>query len=419
MKFQSLVDVYEKLEKTSSGNTMQTILSEFFKKVPADEIGLVAYLTLGSLASEFEGVVLGMAEKTVLKAISLAGGIDSNKVRMLMKEKGDAGLVAEEVMKKKPRTLIPVGMLSIEELFKGLHKIAEAGGGGSQELKVQILAKMLQKCSSSGAKYLMRIALGTLRMGVGDMTVLNSLAIAFTGEKKNKEFLETAYNICPDVGVIAEKIAKNGLAGVKRVSVKVGRPIKMMMAQRVKELEEITKKIPGEITVEAKYDGERIQAHKNSKGDVKLFSRRMEEVTDQFPDLVEYLKKAVRGKEFIIEGEIIAVGKKEEPLPFQVLMQRRRKYDIEEYIKKVPIHYKVFDLLYLNGKSYLNEAYFKRTEKLASIIHENKEVHPAEQIVTSSLGEMQEFFEKMLADGYEGVIVKSRADDSVYQAGVR
>lgn len=419
MDFQKLVEVYEQLEETTLGNKMREILSEFFKKVPVEEMGVVSYLTLGQIASEYEGVVLGMAEKTAMKAISLAGGVDSSKVREILKKKGDAGLAAEEVMKAKPRTLVPLGKLTIQELFKGLHKIATLEGAGSIESKVQTLAQMLQRCSPKGAKYLVRIALGTLRMGVGEMTVLDSLAIAFTGEKKNKELIEQAYNICPDVGVIAETIAGKGLKGMKKIGVHVGRPIKMMMAQRVKKLEEIKEKIPGVLTVEAKYDGERIQAHRDKKGRICLFSRRLENITSQFPDLVKYLEKAISQKEFVVEGEVIAVGPKGEPLPFQVLMQRRRKYNIEEYVQKIPIKYKVFDLLFLNGQSLIGVPYYKRVEKLEKILHKNKEVVLTERIVTESLGELNDFFKKMLAEGYEGVIVKSRAEDSVYQAGTR
>lgn len=414
MNFQKLVEVYEELEQTSSGNKMREILAEFFKKVSPEEIRVIAYLTLGQIASEYEPVVLGMAEKSVLKALAMAGGTENSKVTKLMKEKGDVGLVAEEVLKKKPRTLVPVGELNVPELFENLRKIAESSGAGSQELKTKILAQLLQKTSPKGAKYICRIALGTLRLGVGDMTVLDALAIAFTGEK-NKEPLEQAYNICPDVGVIAETMAKSGLKGIAHIGVHVGRPIKMMLAQRVKEQSEIVKKIPGQFTVEAKYDGERIQAHK-TKGKISLFSRRLDNITEQFPDLVEYLERAIRNKEYVIEGEVIAV-KGDKPLPFQTLMQRRRKYEVEKYVKEIPVKLKVFDLLYLDGKSYMDKPYREREEKLIQIIHPNQEVVLTERRVTDDLKELDKFFKQMLKEGYEGVIVKSHSGE--YQAGTR
>jgi len=251
------------------------------------------------------------------------------------------------------------------------------------------------------------------------MAVLDALAMTFTNDKKNKKILETAYNICPDVGIIAETLAKKGLKAIEKIEIHVGIPIRMMLGQRVKSLEEAQEKIPGKVTVEAKYDGERIQAHKDKDGKIHLFSRRLDNITDQFPDLVEYLLKAIKEKEFIVEGEVIAVDQEGKPQPFQVLMQRRRKHDIEEYVKKIPINFKVFELLYLNGKPYLNEPYYKRSEKIESILHKNKEVQATERILTDDVNEIDKFFQKMLKSGYEGIFIKSRAEDSVYQAGVR
>ena len=262
MDFEELVQVYEQLEKISSGNEIREILADFFKKVSKDDLKIVTYLTLGRISPEYDSVVLGMADKSVLKALASASGIEIGKVNKLMQDLGDVGLAAEKVLQKKPRTLVPVGRLTIHELFEKLEKISQVTGTGSQDQKSNILISLLQKTSSLGAKYVCRIVLGTLRMGVAEMTVLDSLAIAFTGDKQNKEVLEQAYNLCPDVGEIAEIIGKKGLKGMEKVEIKVGRPIKMMLAQRVQELEEVSEKISGELTVEAKYDGERIQVKK-------------------------------------------------------------------------------------------------------------------------------------------------------------
>ncbi len=417
MDFEKLVNVFEELEKTSSGNAMREILANFFKEVDKDELATVCYLLLGQIASEYENVVLGLADKSLLKSIAAAGGTDLPRVKKLMQQKGDAGLTAEEVLKRKPRTLVPVGKLTVGELFKSLHKIAETSGTGSQEQKSHLLVSLLQKASPKGAKYVSRITLGTLRLGAGDMTLLDALAIAYTGDKKNKESLEKAYNLCPDVGVLAETLARKGLDGVKKIEIRVGRPIKMMLAQRVKKSEEISEKIPGQFTVEAKYDGERVQVHKDKKGKITLFSRQLEEITHQFPDLVKELEKDVWGNDYIIEGEIIAIGKEGRPLPFQTLMQRRRKYDVEKFAREIPVQVKLFDLLYHNGKSFLGENYLQREEKLISLFHPSRHVTLTERMVTDSLAEMQDFFEKMLKAGYEGVIVKSHQGE--YQAGTR
>lgn len=419
MDFQKLAELYEELEKTSSGNAMREILAKFFKSVPEDDIAVISYLTLGQIASDYENVVLGMAEKSVLKAIGVAGAADSSKVNKIMQEVGDVGLTAERILQKKPFTLVPLGKLTVKELFSTLHKIGESGGSGSQDQKQNLLAGMLQKSSPLGAKYIARVALGTLRMGVGDMTVLDALSITFTGDKEAKEKLEKAYNICPDLGLIAETIAKGGIKAIEKIDVHVGRPIKMMLAQRVEELEQLPDKIPPPWTVEAKYDGERVQAHKSKKGKITLFSRRLENISEQFPDIIKYLEKYIDAEEFVMEGECLAVDKKGHPLPFQTLMQRKRKTDIDEYIKKVPVTLNVFDLLYLDGKSLLHQPYYKRSEQLGKILKKNYFIVPTEKILTSDIEELNDFFHEMLDSGYEGVIVKSRAEDSEYQAGTR
>jgi len=417
MDFQKLADLYEELDQTSSGNKMREILADFFKKVPEEDIAVISYLTLGQIASEYEGVVLGLAEKSALKAIAKAAGLDEIKVKKTMQEAGDAGLTAEKLLQKKPLTLVPVGKLTVKELFEKLHKITKTIGVGSQEEKVNILVNLLQKSSPKGAKYIIRIALGTLRMGAGDMTVLDALAIAYTGDKKNKELLEKAYNICPDVGIIAETLAKKGLKGIEKIDVHVGRPIKMMLAQRVEALDEVHEKIPGKLGVEAKYDGERIQAHKTKEGKITLFSRRMDTITEQYPDVVQYLQEQISAKEFVVEGEVIAIDKEGKSLHFQVLMQRKRKTDIEEYVKKVPVQLKLFDLLHYNEKSFLHESYEKRTEQLAKIVNKGKHLTLADKIVTDDVQEVEKFFQKMLKEKQEGVMIKGM--DSEYQAGTR
>ncbi|MBI2668841.1 ATP-dependent DNA ligase [Candidatus Woesearchaeota archaeon] len=417
MDFQKLVDLYGELEKTASGNKMREILSDFFKNVPAEDIAVISYLTLGQIASGFDDVVMGMAEKSVTKAIAMASGTDAAKVQKILHETGDIGLTAEKVLQKKPQTLVPLGKLTVHELFEKLHTIAGASGTGSQEQKMGILSGLLQKTSATGAKYICRIVLGTLRMGVGEMTVLDSLAIAYTGSKEAKEALEKAYNICPDVGIISETLVKQGLKGIEKIDVHVGRPIQMMLAQRVDELHELEDKIPGKWQVEGKYDGERVQAHKDKKGEIMLFSRRLENITEQFPDLVADLQKYIEAKEFVIEGEIIAVDAKGKQLAFQTLMQRRRKYDVEEYIKKVPVQLKLFDVLYLNGKAWLHVPLEKRAEQMEKFLTKNKTIVLTDRIVTDDVEEANAFFHTMLKQGYEGIMIKSLASE--YQAGTR
>src|SRR3989344_3826821 len=254
-------------------------------------------------------------------------------------------------------------------------------------------------------------------MGVGDMTVLDALAIAYTGEKSNKDILERAYNICPDAGIIAETLVEKGLKGLEKIDIHVGRPIKMMLAQRVENIEEVPEKMKGKIVVEGKYDGERVQAHKDKKGKINLFSRNLENITLQFPDLVNLLSERIDAKEFVIVGEAIAIDEKGHPLPFQTLMQRRRKYDIQEFSEKIPIQIKLFDMLFCNGKSMLHEAHEQRLHLLEKIVQKNKQVTIADYIITENIAEMDEFFQEMLKKGYEGIMMKVQSGE--YQAGTR
>ncbi|MEM4282720.1 MAG: ATP-dependent DNA ligase [Candidatus Woesearchaeota archaeon] len=416
--FSKLVDVYEALEKITSGNAMRAILAELFKKVPRDEIDMVAYLTLGKIASDYEEIVLGMAEKMVLKTIALSAGESEKKVHELYKKKGDIGLVAEELSGAGQTPLVAKKALTIRSVFEGLHKIAAATGTGSQEAKMNILLGLLRNASPKEAKYIVRIVLGTLRLGVGDMTVLDSLAIAFTGTKANKALLEHAYNICPDVGIIAKTIATKGLAGIKKIGVVVGRPIQMMLSQRIKTLEEVQKHMPWPVAVEEKYDGERIQVHKDGSK-VTLYSRRLENITSQFPDIVEAILRTVSAKSCVIEGEACPIDDKGNLLPFQVLMQRRRKYEIEKYVKKIPVTLFLFDILYLNGRSLINESYPNRYKELTSVVKPSKAIQFANRSLCYDIDCIENLFQKVLEHGGEGVMIKSTAQEAVYQAGTR
>ncbi|MCX6709445.1 MAG: ATP-dependent DNA ligase, partial [Candidatus Woesearchaeota archaeon] len=332
-------------------------------------------------------------------------------------------LVAQELSLKKENKLssylkTEVKELSVKEVFNSLLKISGTGGKGSQEGKIQIISSMLQRSSDNEAKYIVRLCLGTLRLGVASMTILDALSIAFTGSKEGKEILESAYNISNDIGLIAKKISEEGIAGVKKIGISVGSPIKMMLAQRAESLEVIQEKMPGTLAAEEKYDGERMQVHKH-KGKITIYSRRLENITEQYPDIAESVRKGINADEFIIEGEGVAVDEKGKLLPFQTVMQRKRKYDIEEYTKKIPVCLFVFDVLYLEGKSLMQNPYPERRKAIEGIIQEDERIALARRIVSDNPDEIEEFFQQSLERGCEGIIAKSCADNSVYRAGGR
>ncbi len=424
MKFSRLVEVFEKLEKTSSRNMMINLLAELFKEATLENIDKICYFVLGEIAAGYEDVQLGIGNELAKSAIALAANVDKSKVEEEMRRIGDLGDVAYGLLKDEKRKFEEFFTFrdspSVEDVHEGLMKIAAASGSGSQEVKEKTLAAMLVGAGPEERKYLMRLATGEMRLGVGDITMLDALAKAFLGSKKERSFLDHAYNVCSDLGYVAKTLIKNGLKRVKRIRIALTRPIRPMLAQRVSKMSEIMEKIGSKVVaVEEKYDGERIQAHKDGSK-VKLFSRRLTDVTSQFPETVENLSRHIKAEKAILDGEIVAFDfNKDEYYPFQKLMQRRRKYRVEEYVEKIPVKYMLFDVLYVDGKSYLRKSYPERRKKLAEIAKNRKDIGVTHCIASSELEEIDEFFQNCLKRGLEGIVCKSCANSSYYRAGAR
>ncbi|MCX7589488.1 MAG: ATP-dependent DNA ligase [bacterium] len=410
-KFKELANLFNELEKTSSSLVMIDILANFFQKVSAEEAKLTAYLLKGKITPDYLGGEFGLAQKLVIRAIARAYNLSIEEVEKNFYKKGDLGNVAEELSNKKDSEL------TIIEVFKQLKQIVDSSGEGSQEQKINILSDLLKKSSFLEAKYIIRIVLGVLRLGVGDMTFLYGLSKFLVGSKKAKKTLEHAYNIFSDLGEVCYEALKYGLKKLEQAEPVVGIPTRMMLAQRINNLQEIKNHILGNVFVEYKYDGERIQAH-IQKDKIELFSRKHENITHQFPDLIENLKKAFTGKNAIIEGEVVAINKKNNTLEnFQILMTRRRKYDIDKYIKEVPIKYFIFDILYINNKSLIYKKLIDRKKEIYNNFQENNEINFAKCIITSDIEEIEAFFDKAIENGAEGIMIKDA--ESIYQAGIR
>jgi len=408
VQFKTIASTFEKLEQTRSGNALRTILSQLFKQATNKEIALLAYFSLGDITSKYDSTVIGMADKMVVKAIAKATSIDKKTILEQLKKHGDIGKTAEEFIGKKTRSV------TLHDVHATLMTLAHTHGANSQEKKISLLATLFNKTSPKESRYIARMVVGKLRLGIADMTVLDALSITFTGGKEKKKTIEAAYNICPDVGIIAHTLATKGLKGITTIDIQIGRPIQMMLAQRVKNLVELQKRIPGIIVAEEKYDGERVQAHK-SKNTITLFSRRLDTITHQFPDIVTALKK-VKG-DWIIEGEICAVDTKGNVLPFQILMQRRRKHKIEEYAQKIPVCMFVFEILLLNKKSYREQPYHKRMDVLKKLIPKTKQLNLAGKVISRDLKKITAFFNEKINAGGEGIMCKKY--DGLYHAGTR
>jgi len=420
MLFETLCEYYDRLEKLSGKIEMTKVLVDLFIKADPDEIDKIVYLTTGELWPEYLGQPeLGVAERLLLRAISKATGVPLERLEKMLKTLGDIGKVAERAVSMKRTQALLVTPLTVNEVYEKLVKIAHATGEGSQDLKLRILVGLLVSAKPLEARYLARIIEGQLRLGVGEMLILDALAEAFLRVKNGREIIERAYNKVPDLGYIAKIAAKEGIEGLTKLKIEPGRPIRPMLAERLSDPAEILRKLGGEAAAEWKYDGERCQIHK--KGDkVWLFSRRLEDITSQYPDVVEYTKKYVKADECIIEGEIVAIDPETgEMRPFQELMRRKRKYDIHKIMEEIPVKVFLFDLIYLNGEEFLDKPYLERRKKLEEILVPNDKMLLSHMKIVKSLEELERFFLEAIEAGCEGLVVKSLRDDSIYQAGAR
>ncbi|MDH5815941.1 MAG: ATP-dependent DNA ligase [Candidatus Nezhaarchaeota archaeon] len=428
MEYSILATFYEKIELTTKRLEMTDLLVALFKKTPLNIIDKVVYLTQGRLYPEYIGIELGVAEKLALRALSMVTGLSVEELEAELKRAGDIGIVAERALsRKKVKSLLDfVGpaqaharKLMVEEVYSTLDKVARATGEGAQDTKISLIASLLRHASPKEAKYLMRTITGRLRLGIADMTILDALAIAFCGGKDARPLVERAYNLSSDLGHVARVVAENGLEGLKHFKITIGRPIRPMLAERLTTAEEILEKLGGKCVAEYKYDGERVQAHK-SKSNVILFSRRLENITHHYPDACEIIRNHVKAEEAIVEAECVAIDPDTgEMRPFQELMHRRRKYGIEEAMKEYPVSLFFFDCLYVDGQDLTNQPYPKRREALMRILEPGERAMLATYRIIDSIDELERFFEEAISEGCEGLVCKSLAPDSIYQAGAR
>ncbi|MGQ9542635.1 MAG: ATP-dependent DNA ligase [Candidatus Bathyarchaeia archaeon] len=420
MKYSVLVDVYEKVEATTKRLEMRDLLAELFQKTPKDVIEMIVYLTQGKLYPDYVGVELGMAEKLIIRAISLASGKDDKTVEAIYKATGDLGEAVEKSLTKKMQQTLTRSPLTVEEVYRSFDRIARSTGQGSVEAKVRLLCSLLNDATPKEAKYIVRMALGKLRLGVADMTILEGLSLAYLGDVEGKKHLERAYNLSSDLGLIARTVAHSGLDGILKLKVKVGRPIRPMLAERLSDPVEILEKLGGKAAAEYKYDGLRVQAHIAPKL-TALFSRRLENITEQFPDVAKHIRESLKVDEAILEGECVAVDPNTgDMLPFQMVSQRRgRKYDVERMMEEVPVKVFLFDLLYIDGLDYTLKPYPERREMLTKIIQSSEYVGISGQLVTENPQEIGQYMEKAISEGCEGLMLKSVGPESIYQAGAR
>jgi DNA ligase-1 len=419
LEYAVISDAYEKIGATTKRLEITDLLVELLKKTPGEVIDKVAYLTQGKIYPDFVSIEIGVAEKLAVKALVKVSGRREAEVEEDLKKSGDIGETTERFVAKKKQVTFFQQPLTVQKVYETFDKMAKASGSGAVDLKVSLLAGLLAAASPREAKYVMRTVTGNLRLGIADMTVLDALAIAFGGGKEARDDIERAYNISSDLGRVAKTVVERGIEGIKRFKVSVDEPIRPMLAERLSSPEEILEKLGGKCIAEYKYDGERLQAHK-SGNTVTLYSRRLEDISGQYPDAIGLFKKNVKAKEAILECECVAVDVDTgEMRPFQELMHRRRKYGIEKAIEDYPVSLFMFEALYVDGKDLTLKPYPLRRKTLVKIIEEGDRVKLAHNIIAFDAEELEKFFLKAIEDGCEGLVCKSIAKDSVYQAGAR
>ena len=417
MKFSIISDAFQQMEATTKRLELTDILVKLIQEIPEDVIAKAIYLIQGKLRPNFEGVELGIAEKLVMRAMSKSSGIPLKKIEDDYNKGGDLGQTAENILQQKIQTTFASEVITLEKVYDTLFKISKLEGKGSQEMKMKYVSSMLNDATPQESKFILKILLGTLRLGIAENTVMDALAIAFTGKKENREIIENAYNVSSDLGKVAEVISTGGVEEIEKFQIKLFSPIRPMLADRIKSGEETVEKFQEKFAAEYKLDGERAQIHKQ-KDKIEIFSRSLEIITSYYPDIVEKISKLIISEDVILEAEVVAMNSNSgDFLPFQELMHRRRKYEIEEAVTKYPITVNFFDVLFSEGKNCMDMRYEERRELLEKIIKQDDFARLIPMSIIESKEQVLEVLENSINSGCEGLMLKHL--DSTYQAGIR
>jgi DNA ligase-1 len=411
MRFSEFARSLESLEKTSSRLQMYELLGALFERADEEEVALLAYLLEGRLLPAFEGVETGMGERTVALSIAAATKLSPEEVATASNRLGDLGLVAEELIpcSKRPK-------LSLTAVYQALLKLARTGGRGSTEEKQKQLTALLRQATPIEGRYLVRLTLGRLRMGVAAPTIIEAVARREDDTKQARRIIDRAYNICSDLGLVLSTLTKAGLAALEKFKVRVGSPVRPMLAERLPSAGKIIQKI-GTCEVEAKLDGFRCQVHLKG-GKVEVFSRNLERTTGMFPDIASALRTEFKARSAILDGEALAMNiETGEFHPFQVTVQRKRKQRIDEMAEELPLYLVAFDLLYVDGRDLTHQGYTARRAELARRIKGGGRLQLSDSRRVETAEQLQSFFDVSLERGHEGVVAKRL--DSGYEPGAR
>ncbi|MBV9601790.1 MAG: ATP-dependent DNA ligase [Chloroflexi bacterium] len=419
LAFRTLAEAFEQLEHTSSRKQLTTILADLLRQVDADAISEVAYLLQGRVAPLYEPIEFGLGERSIEKAVAEAFAIDPAEVRRHYARVGDLGLVVGELAAASPRT----SDRSVRDVFAQLRGIADISGAGSGERKLAVLRALLGDLDPISAKHLVRIPLGNSRLGVGDATVLAAINEArLSGLKADQVVLEDAYNRTSDLGLLGATLWTEGLDGVRKLQVTVGRPIRPQLAERLPDVPSLLDKLGGRAHAQSKFDGIRVQLHLDRgqpEGEqVRLFSRSLESMTSMFPELVDGVLQQVQAQTAILDSEALAFNPaSEEFLPFQETTRRRRKHGVGDLATELPLKAMVFDVMYRDGQALLDRPLLDRIQLLTEMVRGTDVLQPEAGVIVDDPERLDEMFADALERGLEGLVVKRV--DSPYQAGAR
>ncbi len=437
MTYGKFCDYLERLNQTSKRLEITAILAELIDELTPEETEQAIFLSLGYLNPPYDQIRFNMADKMVVRSLELCYGLKSNNVEKLYSELGDLGDTAMNLALKtaKDRTEPKATVLQIRQK---LLELAQDEGAGSQDRKIAKLADLLTTLSPQAVKFTVRIVLGTTRLGFTEQTIIDALSKIIAHDKSASREIEEVYNLHPNIGLIAKIIKEKGLKGIKAIDLETGVPVLSQKAQRLSDPKEILEKMAGQAWLEYKLDGTRVQLHLDRKKRaldntldqnalfdfnrekilVKTFTRNLEENTYQFPDIVKSALAQLKADSVILDGEAIGFDPvTEKYIPFQDMMQRKRKHNVGEYAKQIPLKYVVFDMLYLDGKNLTTLPLTRRHELLEKVIKNKGVIEIASHVETSEAAELWEFFESSKEKNLEGIMIKN--PKSPYRAGAR
>ena len=443
MDYIKLTDYYQQLEKTSKRLEKTYIISQLLKEVKKeDNPEYIINLIRGRVFPTWEQRKIGVSDKIIIKALATSTGISKDKIEKMFAKIGDLGDVAQEITKNKKQTTLHTKKLTCELVYKKIRDLAELEGEGTVNKKVGLMSELLTSASPMEARFVVRTILEQLRIGAAEGTLRDAIVWCFFGDKLkikyNKEkneielsdetkkeydiFLEKvqhAYDLTNDFAEIFRIIKEEGITGLDKITLKAGKPINVMLFQKVKDLKEAFEVVGTPLALEYKIDGFRLQIHCNN-GKITLYTRRLENVTKQFPDVVDAAKQGIKSENYIIDTEVIGIDTKTKKwLPFQNISQRiKRKYNIERTVKEIPVMVNVFDIISYNNESLLDAPFHRRRhiiEKIVKIIPDK--IQPIKQIVTDKEDVAEKFYKESLSLGNEGIMAKNL--ESIYKPGSR